>query len=134
MSGVGAHGESGSRPDWASHPVDVRLTIPLPFRSFYLTIIAGPEKRGKQRRADERKKHPLLTFGNMIVCLFAGSVFGLSVLGLVEVLFAYAVRSGSLVTALLTGLLLLGGVVTCLWLLVRRLFKTAPPSEAAESD
>ncbi len=127
-----------SQPDWAGHPVDVRLTIPLPFRSYYLTIVAGPEKRCKQRRAVERKKHPLFTMGNVIVCIVAGIICGLAALSLIELLVAHAMKSGSLLAALLAGLLLMVDIMFCAWLLKRRpftrFFRAQTPSDAVESN
>ncbi len=120
-----AREEGSSRSEWTGHPVNIRLTIPLPFRSYYLTIVAGPERRSKERRGDERKKHPLLTIGNVIVYLAAGSLCGLAALALIQVVSAHALSSGSLATGLLVGLFLLAVVVAYLWLFVRRLLDFA---------
>ena len=36
---------------WASdHAVNIRLSIPLVFRRFYVTIVAGTERRDRERR------------------------------------------------------------------------------------
>ena len=69
---AGAHGAGASQPRWGSHPVNIRFTIPLLFRSYYITIVVGPERRSKERRAIERQKHPLFTLGNGIVYLLSG--------------------------------------------------------------
>ncbi len=61
-----------SERGWGSHPVNIRFTIPLLFRDYYMTLLIGPERRSKERRAMERQKHPLFTFGNVIVYLLAG--------------------------------------------------------------
>jgi hypothetical protein len=45
-----AAADSASQLRWSSHPVNIRLTIPLLFRDFYVTIVAGPERRGRERR------------------------------------------------------------------------------------
>lgn len=58
---------------WGSHPVDIRVTIPLLFRSYYVTVVIGPERRSEERRAIERRKHPLLTLGNATVYLVSGA-------------------------------------------------------------
>ena len=119
----------GSRSEWTGHPVDIRLTIPLPFRSFYVTIVAGPERRAKERRAGERKKHPLLTLGNMIVYLVAGSICGLAMLGLIQLLFVEALSRGNLMAGAVAGVFLIAGCLACLWLLIRRPFATARKAE-----
>ncbi len=72
-SQAGAHGADASQPRWGSHPVNIRFTVPLLIRSYYVTIVVGPERRSRERRAVERKKHPLLTFWNVIVYLVAGA-------------------------------------------------------------
>lgn len=37
----------------ARHKVDIRLSIPTPFKRFYLVFLAGPERRSKARRVDD---------------------------------------------------------------------------------
>ena len=34
----------------ARHKLDIRLSIPTPFKRFYLVFLAGPERRSKERR------------------------------------------------------------------------------------
>lgn len=111
-------GEQGGSREWTGHPVDIRLTIPLPFRSFYITIVAGPERRSKVRRVSERKKHPLLTVGNLLVYMVIGGVCGLAVLGTIQLLLAHALISGSLWATALSGLLFVAGISVCFWLVV----------------
>ena len=69
---TGAFSAGASQPRWGSHPVNIRFTIPLLFRSYYITVVIGPERRSKERRAIERQKHPLFTLGNVIVYLLSG--------------------------------------------------------------
>lgn len=69
---------------WGSHPVDLRLSIPLPFGRYYVTIIAGKERRGGERRATERRRHPILRFANIAVLVAIGSILGLAGLALVQ--------------------------------------------------
>ncbi len=52
---------------WKAHPVDLRLSIPLPWRRFYLVLLAGPERRSAERRRGERTKRPLRTLANSVV-------------------------------------------------------------------
>ncbi len=70
---AGAYSADASQSRWESHPVNIRFTIPLLFRSYYITVLIGPERRGKERRAIERQKHPLFTPGNVIVYFISGA-------------------------------------------------------------
>jgi hypothetical protein len=74
---TGAPSAGASQHQWGSHPVNIRFTIPLLFRSYYITVLVGPERRSKGRRAIERQKHPLFTLGNVIVYLLAGAGWAL---------------------------------------------------------
>lgn len=58
--------ESCSRMKWGNHPINIRLSVPLPFRRFYFVMIAGPERRSAERRKEERKRHPLWKIGNFL--------------------------------------------------------------------
>jgi len=72
-----------------AHPVDLRVTLPVPGRPVFLSILAGPERRSKDRRSIERRRHPLRTIGNI---LFLGSsLFGFYALGLLAFLAAGSV-------------------------------------------
>ena len=63
---------------WGNHhPINIRVSIPLlAFGRFYVTILAGRERRSGERRKQERKKHPLLTFANMLFIFLAGFIGG----------------------------------------------------------
>ncbi len=52
---------------WQAHPVDLRLSIPLLWRRFYLVLLAGPERRSAERRRDERFHRPLRAVANVVV-------------------------------------------------------------------
>ncbi len=86
---TGAPSAGASKPRWGSHPVNIRFTIPLLFRSYYVTIVVGPEQRNKERRASEHQKHPLFTLGNVFVYLLAGTGLGLALLTLIELISIY---------------------------------------------
>ncbi|MCG8357656.1 MAG: hypothetical protein MI920_19005 [Kiloniellales bacterium] len=53
------------RNPWGEHPVDIRLSLPLPWRRYYVTLVAGPEKRNTARRQADRRKYPILRLGNI---------------------------------------------------------------------
>ncbi len=74
---------------WDRHPVNLRFSIPLPFGRYYVTLVAGKERRGAERLASERRKHPLLTFGNVTVFFGLGCVCGLALLALFQLASAY---------------------------------------------
>ena len=74
---------------WDRHPVNLRFGIPLPFGRYYVTLVAGKERRGGERLASERRKHPLLTFGNVAVFFGLGCVCGLALLALFQLASAY---------------------------------------------
>lgn len=65
---------AADRP-WKTHPVDIRFTIPLPFGSFYVTLVAGRERRSTARRVVDGRSRPLLRFGNVMFVLATVGVF-----------------------------------------------------------
>ncbi len=91
----GFHGDSsaslrkspGGEPWGNDHPVDIRLSIPFLFARYYVTIVAGKERRSRERLASEYKKHSLMKRGNLlaivslqIICCLALLYIGLSAL------------------------------------------------------
>lgn len=44
---------------WDGHAVDIRGTVPLPFKRYYFVLVAGPDRRGR-RRARPLRRPPLL--------------------------------------------------------------------------
>ncbi len=79
----------GGEPWGNDHPVNIRLSIPLLFTRYYLTVVAGKERRHPERRENERRKHPFVTFGNLVAMLGLGTVCGLALLGLFQLAGAY---------------------------------------------
>jgi len=84
-----AQRNSPSGESWDRHPVNLRFSIPLPFGRYYVTLVAGKERRGAERLASERRKHPLLSFGNVTVFFGLGCVCGLALLALFQLASAY---------------------------------------------
>ena len=39
-------------------PIDIRITVPLPWRHCFITVLAGPERRSAERLMSERQRHP----------------------------------------------------------------------------
>ncbi len=113
----GTRGEGASEPQWGSHPINIRLTIPLLFESCYVTIVAGRERRSPERRASERKKHPLLTLGNVIVALVASTICALAAVALIHQLTLYTLDTAGGGIGISMGLLLYLAVLSILlWL------------------
>lgn len=54
---------------WQNYPVDIRFTVNLPFSPFFVTILAGPERRDAGRRAADRRRHPFNRPGNLLFLL-----------------------------------------------------------------
>ncbi len=59
---------------WQSHPVNIRLTVPVIRRRYFLTIVAGEEKRSLERRAHDRHRYPLRTVANVLFFLGAAAI------------------------------------------------------------
>ena len=86
------------RDAWrAEHAVNLRFTIPLPFTRFYLTVVGGRERRSPDRRAGERRKHPLATKGNIIFLGILGLVTGLALLALIQFAARFALERAGVV-------------------------------------
>ena len=64
--------------DWSGrdHSVNIRVSLPLFFGRYYLTIVAGKELRSAERRKEESQKHPLWTAANTTILFTAGFIVG----------------------------------------------------------
>ena len=56
---------------WRRQSVDIRLSLPLLTNRYFMTFVAGRERRPGLRRKAERVFHPLGTVGNT---LFMGAI------------------------------------------------------------
>lgn len=78
---------------WGQHPINIRITIPAVFGRFYLVLIAGLERRNKERRKLERLQHPLFTPANILFFLgLLGAVFTISYIFSMQFLQDYVSR------------------------------------------
>jgi len=59
--------EERRKTGWGKHPVDIRLSIPLPFTRTYMVLTLGSDKRSKERIREDRRTHPLMRAGNLVV-------------------------------------------------------------------
>ncbi len=66
---------------WSDHPVDLRLSLPMPGLHFYMALVGGRERRNGERRRHERRLHPLLSLGNVAVFALLTLVLGLGLIG-----------------------------------------------------
>ena len=88
----------GGEPWGNAHPVNIRLSIPLLFGRYYVTLVAGKERRSGERLTSERKKHPLMKLGNLVVMAACGTLCGLVALSMFQLATAYVLlRSGAMV-------------------------------------
>ena len=71
------------------HPINIRICIPLLSKRYYVTLIAGEERRSPDRLAAERARHPLLTRGNIILFAALGTVLGLAGFALIQFAMVY---------------------------------------------
>ena len=62
---LSALAEASRGLQWGQHPVDIRLSVPILMNRFYMVVIAGRERRSRERRDEERSRHPLRTAGNI---------------------------------------------------------------------
>ena len=83
-----AHAEAGRR-EWGQHPINIRMSLPLLFGRYYLTVLAGKEGRRAERRKVERQRHPLDTAANSTAFFLIGFVAALAILGFAMVIMAH---------------------------------------------
>lgn len=68
----------GDRAKGAASPVNIRIRIPFPFKSLYLTILAVPERRSAERLRIERQSSPLRTAANLAFAIATAIAFYLA--------------------------------------------------------
>ncbi len=73
--GAGETGQPTEGRRWIGHPIDIRLSVPLPFGRYYITLVAGPERRSAARRAEERQHRRLASIGNVLFVLASVGLF-----------------------------------------------------------
>lgn len=86
------------RPWNSDHPINIRLSLPLFFRRYYVTLVAGQERRNLMRRTEERRKHPLGTTGNILAFIALGTVAGLAALALIQLSGVLLLENSGLLT------------------------------------
>ena len=67
-----------SKPmSWRRHPINLRLSVPVPFAGlrYFITVVGGTERRSRDRVVRERLAFPLRTAGNLLFLLGIGAAF-----------------------------------------------------------
>ncbi|MDP6428483.1 MAG: hypothetical protein QGH73_06815 [Rhodospirillales bacterium] len=68
---------------WDRHPVNIRFSLPIVRRRYFLTVVGGEEKRSAERRAHEKNRYPLRTAANVFFFIGIAAIFYL--IGIVAV-------------------------------------------------
>lgn len=85
---------AANRPPWDKHPIDLRVSLPTPFGRWYMTLVAGPERRNAARLKQERENHPLATPRNLaLIGALIGTFAGLLAVLVFQILAGGAVQS-----------------------------------------
>ena len=69
-----------------AHWIDLRTSLPLFGKRIYLVLLAGSERRSRQRRQLDRKSHPLAMAGNLVAMMLFGLMLLAAVLGFLYLL------------------------------------------------
>jgi len=80
---------AAAQQTWGQHPINIRMSLPLLFGRYYLTVLAGKEGRRAERRKVERQRHPLDTVANSTAFFLIGFVAALAILGFAMVIMAH---------------------------------------------
>ena len=87
--------------DWqSSHPVNLRISVPTPVGSYYVTLVAGKERRSPERRAAERRKHRFVTLGNLTVLFAVGCCLGFAGLYVTQLVSIFILTQTGIVVTL----------------------------------
>lgn len=65
--------------EWGRHSVDLRWSLPGLFKRYYFVVLAGPERRGLQRRLVESRQRNPTSLASML--FLVGLATGGTVLG-----------------------------------------------------
>ena len=71
--------EAATDRSWSNdHSLNLRLSIPFFGQRYYFVCVGGRERRSAERRAAERKKHPIVKKGNVIFLAAISTLAGLA--------------------------------------------------------
>ena len=80
MTAIDAAGTIRANSTPGHYPVNLRVTVPFMPRPFFITFIVGREKRGYERLREERTRHPVNTWGNLITLVSFWGIVNVAVL------------------------------------------------------
>ena len=67
--------------EYVPPPINIRITVPILGQRFYFAIVAGKERRSKERVALERMAHPFRTKSNITFVVIGAVVLYMLTLG-----------------------------------------------------
>ncbi len=67
--------QAAGNSSWSGSPVNIRFSLPFFGKKFYVTVVGGAEKRGPERRAEDRNKYPLRTVTNVFFFVGLATIF-----------------------------------------------------------
>ena len=67
--------QAAENSSWSGSPVNIRFSLPFFGKKFYVTVVGGAEKRGPERRAEDRNKYPLRTVTNVFFFVGLATIF-----------------------------------------------------------
>ncbi len=79
--------QAATDPSWTAPPINIRFSVPVLGRRYFLTLVGGEEKRSADRRSRERNRYPMRTAANIfffiglaavlyVIALIGFSIFG----------------------------------------------------------
>lgn len=71
---------------WVRHKLDIRFTLPILGRTWYFVILAGLDRRPRERNRTERLAHPFATAGNLVFLFITFLLLLVTILGILYVL------------------------------------------------
>lgn len=57
---------AANAPTWRRHPVNLRFALGIFGRRYFVTLVAGPERRSPDRQRRERMLNPIKTASNIL--------------------------------------------------------------------
>jgi hypothetical protein len=80
MSVIDAAGAIRANTVPSRYPVNLRFSVPFLPRAFFITFIAGVERRAAVRLRQERARHPVNTWGNLTILVTSWVVLNVAAL------------------------------------------------------
>lgn len=62
-------------PEWKFHPINIRLSVPVIKRRYYVTVVGGEDGRSAARRQHDSHRYPLRTAANVFFALGIAALF-----------------------------------------------------------